>query len=374
MHEAILGFSNTYFITVSNLGSTPTSGTVNFSFDNQLELQSTSEVPLASTSTSLTWSFANLYPTEQKSYTATFSLPTSIPIASTLHFETTVQPVFTDNVPANNLDSISQYVYSSYDPNEKTVNLSKYISPNQIAQKSEFVYTVRFQNTGNWVAQNIFILDTISENLDLSSFHLIEVSHNYNITLLANRVIKFEFPNINLADSSTNEELSHGMIKYAIRCNNTLQLADSIVNTAHIFFDYNEPIKTNSVVNIVGTPNKIADNNQRNDISIDPNPASGYAMIRLGETGVYQLEVSTIDGKLIKSNKILGNQYLPQHFRYKKRDLYRKNILGFERYVQETFSSINNINNHHKPFKNLLNGFFVIFYYIKICFFKVHWL
>lgn len=310
MHEAILGFSNTYFITVSNVGSTPASGTVTLNFDNQLLLQSTSETPLSSTTTSLTWSFTNLYPTTQKSFTATFNFPISIPLASSLHFEALAQPTFSDDVLVNNLDSITQTIYSSYDPNDKTVNLSKYISPTQVSQKSEFVYTVRFQNTGNWTAQNVFIMDTISENLDLSTFHAIEASHNYNVVLLENRVVKFEFPNINLADSNSNEALSHGMIKYAICCNNSLQLADSIANTAHIFFDFNEPIKTNSVVNIVGTPIIIAENNRENNIAISPNPASSFTVIRFGENGVYNLEVITMDGRLVKSDKIIGNQYL----------------------------------------------------------------
>jgi len=310
MREVVLGFSNTYFITISNVGSTPTSGTVTLNFDNQLILQSTSEIPLSSTATSLTWSFANLYPTTQKSFTASFNFPISIPLASSLHFEATAQPTFSDDVLVNNLDSITQTVYSSYDPNDKSVNLSKYISPTQVSQKSEFVYTVRFQNTGNWAAQNVFILDTISENLDLSTFHVIETSHNHNVVFLENRVVKFEFPNINLADSTSNEALSHGMIKYAIRCNITLQSADSIANTAHIFFDFNEPIKTNSVVNIVGTPIKIAENYRENNVAISPNPASSFTVIRFGENGVYNLEVTTMDGRLVKSDKIIGNQYL----------------------------------------------------------------
>ena len=310
IHEAVTGFVNTYFITVSNVGSTSASGTVTFNFDNQLVLQSTSEAPLASTTTSLTWSFANLYPTNQKSFTAKFNLPISIPMWSTLHFETVVQPTFNDDVLANNLDSITQVVYSSYDPNDKTVNLSKYISPIQVSQKSEFVYTVRFQNTGNWAAQNVFILDTISEKLDLSTFHAIDASHNYNVVLLGNRVVKFEFPNINLADSTTNEALSHGMIKYAIRCNNTLQIADSIVNTAHIFFDFNEPIKTNSVVNIVVIPSKIGDYNPEKNIVIAPNPATDYTVIQFGDNEIYNLEIRTIDGRLVKSIKTIANQYL----------------------------------------------------------------
>lgn len=310
IHEVVTGFSNTYYITVSNLGSTPASGTITFNFDNQLVLQSTSEVPLSSSATLLTWTFANLYPTTQKSFTATFNFPITIPLGSMLHFETTVQPIFNDDVVANNLDSVNQLVYSSYDPNEKTVNLSKYISTTQVSQKSEFVYTVRFQNTGNWVAQNVIILDTISEKLDLSTFHTIEASHNYNVEILANRVVKFGFLNINLTDSTTNEALSHGMIKYAIRCNNTLQAADSIVNTAHIFFDNNEPIKTNSVVNIVETPSKIVVNNQENSCTIAPNPASGYTVIKFGKRGNYQIEILSFDGRIIKTDNGIGMEHI----------------------------------------------------------------
>jgi uncharacterized repeat protein (TIGR01451 family) len=253
----------------------------------------------------LAWDFSNLYPTSQKTYWAFFNFPVSeFPLATPVQFVASVQPTFVDNVPTNNIDTLKQLVVSSYDPNDKTVNLPKYLTPAQVAQKPELTYTVRFQNTGNWPAQTVFVIDTLSENLDLSTFHVIMASHNYEIEFLGNRILKFNFPDINLADSSSNEAASHGLIKYALRCNSNIPINDSIVNTAHIFFDFNVPVATKSAVNIVANPDRIAEQEMGFNADIIPNPASGLVTIRMEEENDYQ--VQTIDGRIVTTTQMVG--------------------------------------------------------------------
>jgi len=309
MHFPVSGFANYYFLTLSNIGSTPASGTVSLSFNNLLVLNSTSEVPASSTSSSLIWNFSNLYPTSQKTYWVVFDFPVNdFPMATPVQFLASVQPTFVDNVPTNNIDSLNQLVVSSYDPNDKTVNLPKYMTPTQVAQKSELTYTVRFQNTGNWPAQTVFVIDTISENLDLSTFHVITASHNYEIEFLGDRILKFNFPNINLADSTSNEAASHGLIKYAIRCNSNIPINDSILNTAHIFFDFNVPVVTKTAVNIVTNPDRIAEQKMGFNADIIPNPASEMVTIRMEEENSYQIQITTIDGRILTTGKMAGTQ------------------------------------------------------------------
>lgn len=311
MHQPVSGFFNSYFITLSNVGSSVASGTVSLTFNNLLVLSNISETPSSSTSSSYTWTFTNLLPTTQKSYYVQFNFPANDFLMGTpLQFIASVQPNFTDDVITNNTDTINEIIVSSYDPNDKTVNLPKYITPTQVAQKSEMAYTVRFQNTGNWPAQTVFVIDTISENLYLSTFHVITASHNYNVEFLGDRILKFNFPNINLADSTSNEAASHGLIKYAIRCNNNIPINDSIINTAHIFFDFNAPVSTNSAINIVANPNTIADQMNQLIAEIIPNPATESTTIKMGEENNYEIQVATIDGRMLMKEKISGTRFI----------------------------------------------------------------
>ena len=73
---------------------------------------------------------------------------------------------------SNDADSINNskefcfFVFGSYDPNDKKVQPAGYCDPGYIADSQLLNYTVRFQNTGTAPAVNVFILDTLHENLN----------------------------------------------------------------------------------------------------------------------------------------------------------------------------------------------------------------
>ena len=62
-------------------------------------------------------------------------------------------------------------------------------------------------------------------------------------------LVEFNFNNILLPDSTTNEPGSHGYILYAIQPVADLPDNTLITNTAHIFFDQNPAIVTNTTQN-----------------------------------------------------------------------------------------------------------------------------
>lgn len=181
-------------------------------------------------------------------------------------------PIIGDVTPENNIDSISDIIVGSYDPNDKQVNLPMYLSPMQVLNKNEMLFTVRFQNTGTWYAENVSILDTLHHHLDLSTFRVIAASNDYNFDFSGNGLVPFNFPNINLPDSNMNEAASHGFIKYSIRLNNTIPINDSITNTAYIYFDFNEAIVTNSTLNIVKVDASVNESSDEFNMMIYPNP------------------------------------------------------------------------------------------------------
>jgi hypothetical protein len=59
--------------------------------------------------------------------------------------------------------------------------------------------------------------------------------------------LKFLFPNILLPDSNTNEVASHGFIQYSVKLNAGLPEGTLISNRADIYFDFNQPVLTNTV-------------------------------------------------------------------------------------------------------------------------------
>ena len=166
-------------------------------------------------------------------------------------FTTEVSPIIGDRVPSNNTFSQCFDVRASYDPNIKEVSPSGSITSSQ----DWLYYTIHFQNTGNSYAENIYVWDTIDPNLNLNSIKVMGASHNqYMQVFNMNRSVRFNFININLEDSTTNEPASHGWVQYRIKPNASLAEGTNIHNTASILFDLNTPVVTNTVTtNICNT-------------------------------------------------------------------------------------------------------------------------
>ncbi len=146
----------------------------------------------------------------------------------------------------------SRLIQCSYDPNTKEANPVGHTENNFILADTPLEYTINFQNTGNAAAQTVLLVDSLDlTKLDIGSFEIISASHSYQQTLLNNGTIQFLFENINLPDSTTNEADSHGHITYRINAKENLNGGDEIHNTAHIYFDNNPAIVTNTTLHTI---------------------------------------------------------------------------------------------------------------------------
>lgn len=246
----------------------------------------------------------------------TFNVPSGLPSGTPHYFTSTITPTgnLTDCSSLNNTGSLLQLLGSSYDPNDKVV--SRPSQTEQVFDSEETTYlsafsieklnyTIRFQNTGTAPAQNIYILDTLSSNLNLASFSLIESSHPMQVVSLGNGILRFEFSQIWLADSTTNEEASHGHLVYSISENASIlgQPGIEIENTAYIYFDWNEPIVTNTTYNINQIEGGIEEE-AKQFIKIFPNPA--VSELNLVCEGAFNYEISDMSGRLLLQGT--GNQ------------------------------------------------------------------
>ncbi|MBP7184621.1 MAG: T9SS type A sorting domain-containing protein [Saprospiraceae bacterium] len=193
-------------------------------------------------------------------------------------FNVLVTPVAGDNNSANNYYTHCFTVVNSYDPNDKQV------SPSGLTDTSlyDLTYTVRFQNTGNAPAQHIYVLDTLDQNIDESSFQLLAYSHEPQMQIIGKRV-RFNFPNINLPDSVNNEPESHGFVQYRVKRKNNLSIGTQIHNTAYIYFDFNAPVQTNTTTNEIAVTSGVGLGEYDNPIlfSIFPNPIASGQMLNI---------------------------------------------------------------------------------------------
>lgn len=192
-----------------------------------------------------------------------------------------------------NSANFAAIVLNSYDPNDKQCHLPTNLI---LAEQEDLGYTIRFQNDGNYPALNVEIRDTISLNLDLSTFRLLASKHPVSFSIdQATREIVFRFSGIQLMSSQDCLEASQGFVSYSIEEVSNLPLNAVIENTAYIYFDFNPTIITNTTFNINGFVGLTQ--NEQDVFSVYPNPTSDGFYIK----GISQGEVSiySISGQLI---------------------------------------------------------------------------
>lgn len=154
---------------------------------------------------------------------------------------------------SNNLASVTADAVSAFDPNDKQVYPRGECEQGYLLQPEYLRYTIRFQNTGNFAAQNIYLFDTLSTHLDPQSI-IIRASHPFypEVEIIESNILKFTYTNIFLPDSTSSPEDSNGWVTFEISpINNDLPNGTEITNKAGIIFDANPAIITNTVLNTI---------------------------------------------------------------------------------------------------------------------------
>ena len=267
------------------------------------------------TGNTITWNLNSASASFSSTDLITFNVPAGIANGTQHFFTSTITPAgnIVDCSNLNNNGSLLQIVGNSYDPNDKVVGRpaiyeSLAIPSEQIdaSLTDALTYTIQFQNTGTAPAQNIYILDTLDANLNMGTFTLIESSHNMQVVDMGNGVLKFEYPNIWLADSTSNEPASHGHLVYRIQENNGNPVGSTIENTAYIYFDWNAPIVTNTTYNI-NTMLSGIDESSMNQFKLYPNPSANNISIT-GNVTNFAYKILDMSGRELVSGQ--GNNGL----------------------------------------------------------------
>ena len=169
-------------------------------------------------------------------------------------------------------------------------------------QSSVLEYMVHFQNVGTYYAQKVVVVDTLDADLDWSTLRPIYQSHPCSVTMNENGVVTFTFNNINLPPAIWSEDGSNGMLTYTIETKPSLALGTQFTNNAAIYFDYNEPIITNTTLNTLGVPQGIQGvANANEDFTIYPNPANKmfYAQINSNDATIAVMNITDVSGKQV---------------------------------------------------------------------------
>lgn len=291
------GYDNTIIVNVRNNGSLTASGLIRLLVDPLLNVTATTPAADYVSGDTLFWNYGNLKPFQElqvQVVVATAVVPPGTP--AHISAEAVNNP---DTNTADNIAVLDQQISSSYDPNDKSVSDEEI--PVSRVSESELVYTVRFQNLGNISTDFITVRDTLSEALDVCSVRVLAASHPWELRLENNRVLVFRFNPVQLTPASRDSMGSQGFIQFAINLKPNLQTGDEITNTAHIYFDFNPAVVTNTVKTSIGVSTVFEPARHDLPLGIYPNPSTGnFTLVLPGDMeGAGRIEIFSGEGRVV---------------------------------------------------------------------------
>lgn len=303
------GFAEVY---IHNSGSVSVDeGTVTLTHPSKLSLVYTEPPYTSYTDTTITWVYNDLGIFDYQFFDVFLMVDESLGLDYPLQFTSTINPTAGDIDITNNYDTTNTETTSSWDPNNKIVDPAGEGSEGYIdVNTPKLTYDINFQNTGTSAAHFVVLIDTLSDDLDLYSMQMLTASHTCEIEIIQPNIIKWIFNDINLPDSTTDLLGSMGHVRFSINIKEDASAGTVINNSAAIYFDYNEPVITNTTRNTLRVENvSVIDQNTAQQLVIYPNPVSGDVLNIITDkdmtNAVYK--VTDLAGKLVCAGIIKGS-------------------------------------------------------------------
>ena len=297
------GQTSTYYLSFNNFGTNSATGEITFINDPNAEIGAIFPLPYWISGDTIKWLFSDIYPFGSDQISMEISIPT-IP-NGLLTWRGYVDVIANDGLMHSDSFLINQEIRCSYDPNDKIARSVRSAGDGKTYLEDPLVYTVRFQNTGNDTAFNVIIRDTLDADLDLNSLEILSSSHPYEAYLKQDRTLEFRFMNIQLPDSTSNELASHGFIMYSIKAKTELASPTIVENTAHIYFDFNTGVVTNTAVNelVEFSTGVFREPKLISLLNVRPNPTSDIILIQAmtNNPGSIKYSLLTIQGQVLQS-------------------------------------------------------------------------
>jgi len=308
------------FPSVSNTGCSAASGLLKLVLDNRVVYNAGLSTNPANTVSgdTLIWNYNNLTNLTNNGYWNSFYAGVHLtPIVSVNIGDTLCFRVMT-NIPTNDIDagnndySICLPVVNSYDPNAKEVfPKGSGANGNISLTTTDLDYTIHFQNTGTAIAYNVSIIDTLDSDIIPNSLVITCTSHNVSPEWLAPGIVRFDFNNINLPDSTSSSLGSRGAISFTIKLHSGLPAGTQIKNKANIYFDSNSPVPTNTTTNTLFNFLGVDDlKSTAGSLKVYPNPSNGKFTLELNgmSNQTESLEIYNMFGEKVYSTSGLRLQ------------------------------------------------------------------
>ena len=297
------GFDATYLVTYKNKGNQTLSCDVSVQYNEDV-LDFVRSTMSTQTSGLVSTSFIDLKPFEVKVDTLVLNVNSPIEspavnINDTLKFIATINPTNEDETPEDNLFAFNQRVVGAYDPNLITCLEGNVLKPTEIGKTLH--YTIEFENTGNYPAENIVVVEEIDPTkYDINSLQILNTSHPMKLRIVGKKV-EYYFENIDLG------EHKHGNILLKLQGLKNLNEGDTVSKQADIYFDYNAPVQTNDEATVYRDL-KASIATLKEDISINvyPNPGNGMVHIEAAKN-IKSLDIYDVNGRVIQSKLINTN-------------------------------------------------------------------
>lgn len=299
------GFNAIYKIQYENIGTTSLPGSIVFYPASGMTF--VSSLPSASSVSldSIVWQLPLINPLDAGEIVLTVHLSPALSIGTIVAPLILIEPSLGDETPGNNRASWEVVLTGSLDPNDILVNRSR-IGTNELSSSPDLEYLIRFQNTGTDTAFTVLIKNYLPDNTDSLSFEFIDSSHPVTLSYInKQKLIWFQFNNILLPDSNRDEAMSHGYVRYRIKPFTSLLLGDSIQNNASIYFDFNDPVNTNTVLTEIVAPVSVYEKSNDQTFLIYPNPVTGDVRIVFEQekASIVQVIIGNAVGQIIRSLK-----------------------------------------------------------------------
>jgi uncharacterized repeat protein (TIGR01451 family) len=298
------GFDNQVHLHCENYGTTPVDAELNLVFDADQTWLSSSVAPANTSSNTATWSFPAMPIGAVHHIVVDLTTAATVALGTDITHTLTADPTSTDETPLDNVFIFNDSVVGSYDPNDKLLSPAV-LTPDEVALgETPIEYTIRFQNTGTYLAERVVILDTLSEDLQWESMRFIASSHDQH-WYIVDGVLHVVYNEIMLPDSNTNEAASHGFFKFSMLPKTDLVNGSNIENIAHIVFDFNAPIITPPAVFTVDIGAGVVAVDADGTMRVTPNPANDRIRVGIGTVDPLPYRIMNALGQPVMSG-LLG--------------------------------------------------------------------
>lgn len=294
-------------VDLSNLYCSVMNGILTMNFSPKYAFSNSYPSPASQNQQTITWNINGLSANASQQLTIDLVLPIAQPwltIGDTVNYSFVITPTAGDLDTVNNMVIIHDTISGAWDPNIMQVSPQGYI-----LSGTKLKYTIGFENTGNAPAENIYVLDTLPDEVDIHSLRMVASSAKMLSAIYkasGHNIVKFEFPGINLPDSFHNPHNCTGMLSFTINTKTGLPFGTHILNDAGIYFDYNDVVMTNTAENIIGFPANVNNLTSESKVQLYPNPVADQLTIKTTDGKYNSLTITNTMGQVVTQQSMNG--------------------------------------------------------------------